>query len=428
MPDDDGEAIAQEVLKEDANHERGERPEWATHEGWHRREDTGRFGTAARARAAQRDAEAKKKKLYHEGWEAEADASAEAPMAPRAARDYVADAAAESGAARRPSPPRTTSPACAAADPNLSSSASCATTGDDGGGAARRRDAAPVVVVNGLAARRPPRTPKLGLVCHVKTVLHALLLLGLGPAMDYVTLGARGLGQVPRSGGGGAIVRRRLLGVDPEHLPIAAKGAEGAGKVLRRRGGLHDSLVGQRRQGAPHPAPFKPRSHGGRFCWMWTHPERDAVNRAGRFVQVLHALDAHGPAARRRTRRGADAFNQAPTSSVAGASGSCAVTGVALGICFSRISPAFTASASSCATSPSPLPMVHSVHTFSPQTLMGTPRYRVSSSIMMPIILRMPPTVVGNVFAVRSSASGTLSSMARSPSAWNEAEGGAPPC
>ena len=75
MPDDDGEAIAQEVLKEDANHERGERPEWATHEGWHRREDTGRFGTAARARAAQRDAEAKKKKLYHEGWEAEADAA-----------------------------------------------------------------------------------------------------------------------------------------------------------------------------------------------------------------------------------------------------------------------------------------------------------------------------------------------------------------
>ena len=62
MPDDDGEAIAQEVLKEDANRERGERPEWATHEGWHRREDTGRFGTAARARAAQRDAEAKKKK------------------------------------------------------------------------------------------------------------------------------------------------------------------------------------------------------------------------------------------------------------------------------------------------------------------------------------------------------------------------------
>ena len=27
MPDDDGEAIAQEVLKEDANHERGERPQ-----------------------------------------------------------------------------------------------------------------------------------------------------------------------------------------------------------------------------------------------------------------------------------------------------------------------------------------------------------------------------------------------------------------
>ena len=54
MPDDDGEAIAQEVLKEDANHERGERPEWQTHEGWHRREDTGRFGTAARARAAAR--------------------------------------------------------------------------------------------------------------------------------------------------------------------------------------------------------------------------------------------------------------------------------------------------------------------------------------------------------------------------------------
>ena len=80
MPDDDGEAIAQEVLKEDANHEHGERPEWQTHEGWHRREDTGRFGTAARARAAARDAEAKKKKLYHEGWEAEADASAEALM------------------------------------------------------------------------------------------------------------------------------------------------------------------------------------------------------------------------------------------------------------------------------------------------------------------------------------------------------------
>ena len=81
MNDDEKEAIAQEVLKEDANHERGERPEWQTHEGWHRREDTGRFGTAARARAAERDAEAKKKKLYHEGWEAEADASAEALMA-----------------------------------------------------------------------------------------------------------------------------------------------------------------------------------------------------------------------------------------------------------------------------------------------------------------------------------------------------------
>ena len=82
MPDDDdGEAIAQEVLKEDADHARGERPEWATHEGWHRREDTGRrFDAAHRARAAARDAEAKKKKLYHEGWEAEADASAEALM------------------------------------------------------------------------------------------------------------------------------------------------------------------------------------------------------------------------------------------------------------------------------------------------------------------------------------------------------------
>ena len=81
MNDDEKEAIAQEVLKEDANRERGERPEWRTHEGWHRREDTGRFGSAARARAAARDAEAKKKKLYHEGWEAEADASAEALMA-----------------------------------------------------------------------------------------------------------------------------------------------------------------------------------------------------------------------------------------------------------------------------------------------------------------------------------------------------------
>ena len=104
MPDDDGEAIAQEVLKEDANHERGERPEWATHEGWHRREDTGRFGSAARARAAARDAAAKKKKLYHDGWEAEADASAEALMArpetrppspaPRDNRAYAAGAAA----------------------------------------------------------------------------------------------------------------------------------------------------------------------------------------------------------------------------------------------------------------------------------------------------------------------------------------------
>ena len=81
MNDDEKEAIAQEVLKEDSNHARGVRPEWQTHEGWHRREDTGRFGTAARARAAQRDAEAKKKKLYREGWEAEADASAEAMMA-----------------------------------------------------------------------------------------------------------------------------------------------------------------------------------------------------------------------------------------------------------------------------------------------------------------------------------------------------------
>ena len=81
MPDDDGEAIAQEVLKEDANHERGVRPEWQAHQGWHRREDTGRrFDAAHRARAAARDAEAKKKKLYHEGWEAEADAAAEALM------------------------------------------------------------------------------------------------------------------------------------------------------------------------------------------------------------------------------------------------------------------------------------------------------------------------------------------------------------
>ena len=104
MNDDEKEAIAQEVLKEDANRERGERPEWRTHEGWHRREDTGRFGSAARARAAARDAEAKKKKLYHEGWEAEADASAEALMqrpetrppslAPRDNRAYAAGAAA----------------------------------------------------------------------------------------------------------------------------------------------------------------------------------------------------------------------------------------------------------------------------------------------------------------------------------------------
>ena len=104
MPDDDGEAIAQEVLKEDANHERGVRPEWQAHQGWHRREDTGRrFDAAHRARAAARDAEAKKKKLYHEGWEAEADASAEALMqrptrppspAPRDNRAYAAGAAA----------------------------------------------------------------------------------------------------------------------------------------------------------------------------------------------------------------------------------------------------------------------------------------------------------------------------------------------
>ena len=104
MPDDDGEAIAQEVLKEDADHARGVRPEWATHEGWHRREDTSRFGSAARARAAARDAAAKKKKLYHEGWEAEADASAEALMqrpetrppspAPRDNRPYAVGAAA----------------------------------------------------------------------------------------------------------------------------------------------------------------------------------------------------------------------------------------------------------------------------------------------------------------------------------------------
>ena len=104
MNDDEKEAIAQEVLKEDANRERGERPEWRTHEGWHRREDTGRFGSAARARAAARDAEAKKKKLYHDGWEAEAEASAEALMArpetrppspaPRDDRAYAASAAA----------------------------------------------------------------------------------------------------------------------------------------------------------------------------------------------------------------------------------------------------------------------------------------------------------------------------------------------
>ena len=104
MNDDEKEAIAQEVLKEDANRERGERPEWATHEGWHRREDTGRrFDAAHRARAAARDAEAKKKKLYHDGWEAEADASAEALMqrptrppspAPRDNRAYAAGAAA----------------------------------------------------------------------------------------------------------------------------------------------------------------------------------------------------------------------------------------------------------------------------------------------------------------------------------------------
>ena len=105
MNDDEKEAIAQEVLKEDADHARGVRPEWQTHEGWHRKEDTGRFGSAARARAAARDAEAKKKKLYHEGWEAEADASAEALMqrpertpppspAPRDNRAYAAGAAA----------------------------------------------------------------------------------------------------------------------------------------------------------------------------------------------------------------------------------------------------------------------------------------------------------------------------------------------
>ena len=106
MNDDEKEVIAQEVLKEDANHARGVRPEWQTHEGWHRREDTGRrFDAAHRARAAARDAEAKKKKLYHDGWEAEADASAEALMqrpvrtpppspAPRDNRPYAAGAAA----------------------------------------------------------------------------------------------------------------------------------------------------------------------------------------------------------------------------------------------------------------------------------------------------------------------------------------------
>ena len=105
MNDDEKEAIAQEVLREDSNRERGVRPEWQTHEGWHRREDTGRrFDAAHRARAAARDAEAKKKKLYHDGWEAEADASAEALMqrpetrppspVPRDNRPYAVGAAA----------------------------------------------------------------------------------------------------------------------------------------------------------------------------------------------------------------------------------------------------------------------------------------------------------------------------------------------
>mmetsp|Transcript_19980 Transcript_19980/g.62617 ORF Transcript_19980/g.62617 Transcript_19980/m.62617 type:complete len:153 (+) Transcript_19980:331-789(+) len=37
---DDGERIAEEVLREDKDHaEKGEREEWAAHVGWHRRED-----------------------------------------------------------------------------------------------------------------------------------------------------------------------------------------------------------------------------------------------------------------------------------------------------------------------------------------------------------------------------------------------------
>ena len=63
MNDDEKEAIAQEVLKEDADHARGERPEWRTHEGWHRKEDTGRFGTAARARGRARRRGQKEKTL-----------------------------------------------------------------------------------------------------------------------------------------------------------------------------------------------------------------------------------------------------------------------------------------------------------------------------------------------------------------------------
>ena len=101
-------------------------------------------------------------------------------------------------------------------------------------------------------------TPKLGLVCHVKTVLHALLLLGLGPAMDYVTLGARGLAVAKYlvvGGVWGSFVGDFWASLIGEHLPIAAKGAGPPAKCFDAE---EDYTIPKSKRpapkGAPHPA------------------------------------------------------------------------------------------------------------------------------------------------------------------------------
>ncbi len=102
------------------------------------------------------------------------------------------------------------------------------------------------------------KSPKLGLICHTKTVSHALLLFGLCVAMPYVTLGATALNTAKYlvvGGCWGSFVGDFWASVIGQHLPLAAQSAGPPAKCFAAE---EDYTVPQGKRpavkGSPHPA------------------------------------------------------------------------------------------------------------------------------------------------------------------------------